>query len=999
MQEKFKKKSRGFESWKLKTLVSVLIVCFSPQGNAQINSSHLSMIEQKNAVNDGERLHQWVLRRTPQSNDYAAGALWFKEDEKARQQELKAKLLDLLRNEQARPSLIEWIAQRPATGRVALASMDGFWLAAHPANDPVLHRTDQIVIPARPAYVSVLLENGQICQAKHQPGALAIEYLIVCAGDDGKRDMVWVAQPNGEQQRYGIAHWNAEHQTPPQPGAWIWAPSRQSGVQPATSDLLVRFLATQGIAHDRGQSAVYSQAEPLSPWTTAGLQPNVHQAPDALAHGATLTANDWGEIGLLQTPTARMDAAGTVRTHIGYAKPYTRGTVMLQPLDWLEGGFRYTDISDRLYDPSLTIARQSYKDKSMDVKIRLWPESRYIPQLAVGLRDLGGTGLFSSEYLVGSKRVGNFDWSLGLGWGYMAQRGDFSNPLGLVSAKFKNRPVGFTGSGGEVSYQSIFRGPVALFGGVQWQSPYAPIILKMELEGNNYKKEPSGQGDLKQRTPINFGVVYRHSPRTDISASYERGNRLTLGLTFKLDWSKTSVPKIFDPAPPPVFQMAAKDTSKVVAENFEKTVKDLEALTNWSIQGIESSADTWIVSLEDNGTMYRQLRREKAMAVLHRDAPAHIERFILRFKNRALFISEQSVNRKQWVDKHFSAITPSQKLKQDGEITREWESTPFKAGESNSSTSKQASHVVPQAVAETKFLSDKKFSSSVTPSFSQSFGGPDAFMLYQFSARADVKYRLTPSTWVSGGANLRLLDNYDKFKYDAPSNLPRVRTSVREYVTTSRLTIDNLQLTHVRQLSGNQFASVYGGILESMYAGVGAEWLYRPLGSRWALGIDANHVQQRGFEQKFSMRDYTISTGHATLYWDTGWNDIKTKISVGQYLAGDRGATLDVSRTFSNGVTMGAWATKTNVSAAQFGEGSFDKGIYVRFPFDMLLLRSSSTAGSFTWQPLLRDGGARLGRSVELYSMTNGRDRMAWKYQPAPSVPEPLQIGADIFGH
>ena len=40
------------------------------------------------------------------------------------------------------------------------------------------------------------------------------------------------------------------------------------------------------------------------------------------------------------------------------------------------------------------------------------------------MRDLAGTGLFSSEYIVGSKRFGAFDWHLGLGWGYVGGRGN-----------------------------------------------------------------------------------------------------------------------------------------------------------------------------------------------------------------------------------------------------------------------------------------------------------------------------------------------------------------------------------------------------------------------------------------------------------------------------------------------------------------------------------------------------------------------------------------------
>ena len=209
-----------------------------------------------------------------------------------------------------------------------------------------------------------------------------------------------------------------------------------------------------------------------------------------------------------------------------------------------------------------------------------------------------------------------------------------------------------------------------------------------------------------------------------------------------------------------------------------------------------------------------------------------------------------------------------------------------------------------EKISEPQLLA-KPWKFDVAPSFWQSFGGPDAFMLYQLGMQANGEWRFTPRTWISGSANLRLLDNYDKFKYTAPSNLPRVRTNVREYVTQSRLTIDNLQLTHAQALGKNNFVSIYGGFLESMYAGVGAEWLYRPLGSRLAFGMDINHVRQRGFKQDFSLRDYQVSTGHASIYWDTGWNQVLAKLSIGQYLAKDKGATLDLSRTFNTGVTMG----------------------------------------------------------------------------------------------
>ena len=219
----------------------------------------------------------------------------------------------------------------------------------------------------------------------------------------------------------------------------------------------------------------------------------------------------------------------------------------------------------------------------------------------------------------------------------------------------------------------------------------------------------------------------------------------------------------------------------------------------------------------------------------------------------------------------------------------------------------------------------------------ESLGGPNNFLLFQVGAQLTGTWRPSPTTWLTGQLHGALIDNYNKFTFTAASELPRVRTNIREYETSSKITMPMLQLTHVGRLDENQYYSVYGGMLESMFGGVGGEWLYRPYRSSLALGIDINAVRQRGFKQDFSFRDYQTTTGHLSLYWDTGVHGILATLQAGRYLAGDVGATLDVSRVFSNGVKMGAWVTKTNVPAAVFGEGSYDKGIYVSIPFDAMM--------------------------------------------------------------
>ena len=73
------------------------------------------------------------------------------------------------------------------------------------------------------------------------------------------------------------------------------------------------------------------------------------------------TQGDFGGGGLWQTPTARMADEGEVAFTASHVSPYTRYDFTLQPLPWLEGGFRYTSIGNHPYGPTALSGHQSYK--------------------------------------------------------------------------------------------------------------------------------------------------------------------------------------------------------------------------------------------------------------------------------------------------------------------------------------------------------------------------------------------------------------------------------------------------------------------------------------------------------------------------------------------------------------------------------------------------------------------------------------------------------------
>ena len=74
---------------------------------------------------------------------------------------------------------------------------------------------------------------------------------------------------------------------------------------------------------------------------------------------------------------------------------------------------------------------------------------------------------------------------------------------------------------------------------------------------------------------------------------------------------------------------------------------------------------------------------------------------------------------------------------------------------------------------------------------------------------------------------------------------------------------------------------------------------------------------------------------------------------------------------------MGVFATKTNLSATEFGEGSFDKGFYFSIPLDIFYPRYQSDSISFGLHTLTKDGGAMLSHKNGLYGLLGDTNKKA----------------------
>ena len=174
------------------------------------------------------------------------------------------------------------------------------------------------------------------------------------------------------------------------------------------------------------------------------------------------SSSNFGETGLINMPNGRFMEEGTLKLGFSASYPNEYTTMVAAPFNWLEATYRYTEIKTVKYGQFWFSGNQTNKDKGFDIKVRIRKESTYLPSLAVGIRDLGGTGLFSSEYLVASKSFGNLDTTLGIGWGVLGLDANIGNPLASLHDSFDIRTYD-SALGGTFSYRTWFLVPKQLF--------------------------------------------------------------------------------------------------------------------------------------------------------------------------------------------------------------------------------------------------------------------------------------------------------------------------------------------------------------------------------------------------------------------------------------------------------------------------------------------------------------------------------------------------------
>ncbi len=660
----------------------------------------------------------------------------------------------------------------------------------------------------------------------------------------------------------------------------------------------------------------------------------------------TLNApSNYGETGLMEIPNAKFMDQASLRLNFSASFPNEYTGLTATPFSWLEATYRYAEIKNKLYGPSAYSGNQSWKDKGFDVKIKLLNERYYFPNVAVGLRDIAGNGNFSSEYIVATKSFKNLDVTTGIGFGILGSDNSIRNPFSVIDERFKNRTGDF-GEGGDLRATNWFSGPAAIFGGLEYN--IRKYGLKLIAEYDTTNQDISAFNPIPVKSRVNLGVNYSLSDSFQIRAAFERGTNFRIGFSLKGNFYEDTITK---PRPKNVISLS-KEQKKNITSNpniFYKSVN--RSLRDEAIFIQAATLEEKEASVSVASTKYTSTTRlaGRSAAIVSAIAPDEVDRINIHVMNGEFEVSTFHLNREKLdAAKKFSG-SPSEIVSRS--TFESYSNTPL--------------------VSDSGFKLKYNFPEfywNMGPGLKHQIGGPEGFYLGQLFWKTDTNIKFNRNLSLHSSFGINIYDTFNDFNNASYSEIPHVRSDIQDYLKEGKNNIQRMQLQYMFSPLKDVFVRADLGLLEEMFGGVGGEVLYRPFTKNYSLGLSLHKVKQRGFKQRFSFREYETTTGHLNFYYDFPYG-ISSNVSAGKYLAGDKGVTLDLSRRFGSGFTLGVFATKTNLSSEEFGEGSFDKGFYLSVPTALFYSDFRTGNISFGLQPLTKDGGSRLIQHNSLFSI------------------------------
>ncbi|MFC0340270.1 YjbH domain-containing protein [Paracoccus niistensis] len=679
--------------------------------------------------------------------------------------------------------------------------------------------------------------------------------------------------------------------------------------------------------------------------------------------------NRYGLPGVIDTPTAEMMPDATLGAVLGYTELGNSTGLSFQILPRVTAVLRYGKFDSTEED------RGYVRDRSFDIRVSLLDESPggWRPSVAVGLQDAIGTGFYASEYVVATKTLSpRLRVSAGLGWGRLASSGG-------IGSLIDDRGAPDEEEGGSLNTDQWFRGEAAPFINLQWKAT-DKLTLLAEYSGDDYACE-TGDADNCARTAwlsdeeplsnnVNLGLSYQMGPNYQIGAYVLGGKHFGIQASMTLNPRRAPFPSGLEKGPAPVRPRAAvaadpEGWSGAWAQDptaqpaIQKALGDALRKEGQTLESMVLTATRAEVRIRNNRYIQQAEAVGRTARLMTRALPPSVETLVVTSVEGGMPVSSVTMRRS---DVERLENTEAGQIASVAALT---DADPRPAGLVRNP------EVTP------------RFQWGLRPYLSTGLFDPDEPFRYEVGAAVSASYELVPGLTLKGTVRQRLFGNAEQ---EAPGDLSveeylalsdeqiaednngvyRVRSDGRMYSGNDKLRVPELTLNWNAHPTQTVYTRVTVGLLENMYGGVSGEVLWKPVNSRLALGAEINRVRKRDYEDAFEFLDYEVTTGHVSAYYEFGGGFVG-QLDVGRYLAGDDGATVTLTREFASGWSVGAYATKTDLSAEEYGEGSFDKGIEIKIPLAWATGMPSKRTVGGTISSLNRDGGRRVRVDDRLY--------------------------------
>lgn len=685
--------------------------------------------------------------------------------------------------------------------------------------------------------------------------------------------------------------------------------------------------------------------------------------PGTMAVAEPLQGRSMSSFGLpggIDAPTAEMLPEGTLGATISFSGYGRRSSMVFQVLPRVTTVLRYS----RVNGVREFANEDAITDRSLDLRMQLLDEDGWRPAVAVGLQDFLGTGVYSGEYIVATKTVTpRVRATAGLGWGVLAGR---------------PRLIDVNNQGGTLNAREWFRGGAKPFASVGWQVNDRLDVVAEWSNNDQIARYNTGQVFQQGKAPesnLNLAAFYRFGENYQAGLYTIGGNTVGAQFSLLLNPRQSPYPSGLAKAPAPVRPRPAPAAdpdgwSGVWAGDptaqpaIQTALGDAMADEGQVLEAMALTATRAEVRVDNTRFVSQAEAVGRTARLMTRALPPSVETFVITSTAQGIPTGSVTLRRS------------------DVERLENTEAGRIAAV----SALGDAPARVPGLVYGDGVY--PRFRWSVRPFLSLGFFSASEGLTYEGGGQARATYTIAPGLILSGAVRQRVLGNIERrgpavpgqrgrrYSFDeyrsnpaletTPDGVPRVRSDTRMYSGNDKPTISDLTLAWYAKPAPAVYTRVTAGILERAFAGISTEALWKPANSPLALGVEVNRVRKREFNQLLAFRDYEVTMGHVSAYYEFP-QGFTAQLDVGKYLAGDKGATLTVTREFANGWRIGAFATKTNLSAEEFGEGSFDKGVTLSIPLGWATGQPTQDRVGSRLRSLSRDGGAQLSVNGRLY--------------------------------